>query len=445
MNGMRAWPWPLMVCAIALMCAIAGGGSYFAQYDFGAWGGDWARLQQCRIIRDAGGCEGLSKFPLAYLLNSAWVHESPQPGMRLAWLNVAFLALPLAWLATLRGKQAFASAGAYIAAICLSPLPYFYVHAAALEVQAGIVAGIYLGTLGAMWMEPGLRRRPVAYGWLIGTALLFPLYKDTVVVIVLLAILVSLATLRLAKHWQRRRNEQFGEARLAGITAAGLLALVPGGVAALAYNQYRYASLAPVAYLEEARQTSPLLVMSLEFLAGGIASPNGGVVIFWSLPFAVLALLLWLTRHRLSLAGILPALVAAGGALVSFSLWWAAFGWSSWGDRLMLQPMLSLLVAMLLTAGTAGNGHAPIRKSLRSMGAWAILASIPVLASAYYFAIPYRSEREDVMGASLWPGPACEVMRGKMETEATIMGPSFWRTSWYYDCARERLRHVPRP
>jgi hypothetical protein len=220
------------------------------------------------------------------------------------------------------------------------------------------------------------------------------------------------------------------------------------------YNFIKAGSVLPVAYLNEASQTSPPPVKSLEFFTATWFSPNGGVVVFWG---AALYGIVWLLRRFdlvISRTGAVVAFAAALAYSVVLSCWWAPFGWDAWGDRLMIPVMLATVICLTASAKErsveqpdgpiAGYGQNPagpasrVRRVIRNSA----LALIPLL-SFYFTVVSYYSSREAVLMASLFGGPKCNRMGRDLWLIETGMGLAFWRSDSYYACARERFMHVP--
>ena len=99
------------------------------------------------------------------------------------------------------------------------------------------------------------------------------------------------------------------------------------------YNYLKYESILPVAYLQEADFTSPAILKSVEFLFASIYSTNGGVLIFWFVSFSVALLLIHYLEMGISRLAIICCLILVISSAVGFSLWWAPFGWDSWGNE----------------------------------------------------------------------------------------------------------------
>lgn len=405
--------------------------------DIATWQHDWQGLLDCLRAGAGSRCGGVSKFPLAYLLNSAVLGPEAAQGSRLLGaLNLGILLLPLVCVLAVDGRGALLRGGAgYLIALVLSPLPMFYLYAGALEVQAAVFCGIYAGTLARLWADPALctDRSGIALLWISG--LLFPLYKDTIAVFVGAGVLLLALVyrLRLKAQWQ----DLGARSRLLWLIFHAAVPVLLALAASIAYNQLKYGVPVPLAYVQESRETAPTLSTSALFLLGTLFSPNGGVLVFWTLPFFA-ALFCWRRSGVAPRAEVLVVLVSSAMlSCLAFAHWWAPFGWDSWGDRLMLQPMLSLLVAMFLCQREDAG-----RPARRRLAMWAWLPM--VVCSGYYVAVSYAVPTGVAMAGSLWSGPACQRMMQAMSTEAVHEGLAFWKSDRYYQCARERMLHVPR-
>ncbi|WP_164270743.1 hypothetical protein [Stenotrophomonas sp. B1-1] len=433
--------WLIAVVCLAVVTWTSTGLVQFNPTDHVAWKGDWQTAKHCLEQTVRLPCEGMSKFPLAYLVNAGITETSSGlTAVRLATLNLFCLLLPLAALWFTRGGVLLLRAGwAYVLALALSPLPMFYVLSGALEVQAGVFCGLYIAAFVQVLTAPNLQPARSSW-WMLGLAgFLFPLYKDTLALFMgaAMALLLLVAIRPLHALYQHPA----GRSRLRCAFAVAVGPVLLSQVLAAAYSWFKYGVPLPKAYMAEAELTTPALAKSAEFFFGSIFSPNGGILVFWGG-----ALLMGLVGWRI--VGLVPrrqALLAALTVLilsaVAFARWWAPFGWDAWGDRLLLPAALALLISAMCCLRILE----PEQASNRS---WvgAALASIPLLVcSSYYMAVPYLSPKGEAMTRSLWPGPACVTMRDALATEAADQGLAFWKGNIYYQCARERMLHVPAP
>ena len=408
--------------------------------DLGTWQGDWHALVSCVGTMEPGQPCKVSKFPLAYLVNSGLYGLLADRGRQVISIaNGISLTLPLFLLWFYEGGAALRRAGwPYVLAIALSPLPMFYIATGALEVQAGVFCGVYIGAFARSLASPDLSpgRRTL---WVLGASgLVFPLFKDTVAPLIGVALALTLAW-----HGKRLLTMAQGPEGRRSLLKFGVVATVPVVVAQLAdlaYCWFKYGVPLPLAYMNEASQAGPSYAKSAEFLAGSLLSPNGGILIFWGLAGFV-AFAGW------RLAGLVPrrtvlitAICVVVVSCLALSRWWAPFGWDGWGDRLMVSAVVAALAAIpaSLRLRYSDSGRA-LRPSV-------CFAYLPLLAcSVYYVGLPYFLPPWQAMRDSLWSGPACSAMRELLPTVAVAQGMPFWKGDAYYACARERMLFVPRP
>lgn len=429
--------WALVAVLLVIVVKGVAKHAVFNPTDMVTWQGDWHAFTGCLAQHDVAPCHGVSKFPLAYLFN-AWLSDGGASQRLLTLVNTVGLLLPLAALGLIRGIREAATQGwPYLAAILLSPLPAFYVASGALEIQSAVFCGLYMGAFVRCLASPGLRIETPTAWVLVLSGCIFPLYKDTIAVLMGSAIVVLLIAQRDA-WWPLLRASEDRRRVFRLFFLAALPVLLAQSLTA-AYSWFKYGVPLPLAYMDEAAQASPGYAKSAEFLFGSLFSPNGGAVVFWALPIGV-AMMGW------RLAGWFPRRQAfvVGGVLfavcsLAFARWWAPFGWDSWGDRLLIPPVLAALVAGLMCLRPLEGG------ARVSFGA-AFAGCLPVLVwSAYYIAVPYKTPAGEAIPRSLWSGKACERMRDVMPTDAVSQGLVFWKGETYYRCARERMLHVPGP
>lgn len=433
-----AWLITIALLTLAVVGALRHG--MFVPTDYGTWRGDWHAVSECLSQGRSQACQGVSKFPLAYLANSTWAGSADGRGQQmLSIVNAVCLLLPLLALFLAQGARVLFQAGwAYVAAIALSPLPMFYVATGAIEIQSAVFCGLYIGAFARTLASPGLKADS-ATTWLLAiSGFIFPLYKDTIAGFMGFAMVVLVGAYRSSLLELARTPE--GRGRLVRIALVAAVPVMFSQILAGAYCWFKYGVPLPLAYMDEAKMASPGFRKSTEFLFGSLFSPNGGVLIFWGLAVFV-AVMGWRA------VGLVPRRQVVVGALalfviccVAYAHWWATFGWDSWGNRLMVPASFATLVAALLclrprTPAEMERAAAPV-----------VLAYAPLLVgSAYYVLMPYAMHAPEPLRNSLWYGPACARMRDAMSTEAIAQGLAFWKGDAYYQCARERMLHVPGP
>jgi hypothetical protein len=452
-------------------------------------------LGQC-LGDQAQACGAISKFPLAYTLNSGLLIQVIRHAIKLpaflAALNAITLALPLLLLRLSRSnRELFQSWGLYVALWLLTPIPRFYLFTGSLEVQAGAVTGIaFVLTFRALVTrhgEPTADRWPSLSTILLcnGLWLIACLYKDTSVITFAGAGLLFLfsdqawrsqgspslwrrkpcdreATMKAKQtftaHWLV--NDQF---RALWLTMPALLA---AALAQASFNLIRYRSFLPEAYLNEARLTTTPIFFRLQSLFWTLASPNGGLVVFWGLCFAVLGLV-WIRRNRperFQFAAVKAASLWALISLIGLSLWWNPFGWESWGDRLMVPAMMAIVIAFweALTSprllqpmpvhGAKGEAQflsQPGSTEWKLRSKPALLASyllvvILIMSSFPYVSLGYKGNGMDVRHH---PAPElihCAKMMASLQAVPLekhlqdVYGGELW-----WQCALESYRHNP--
>ena len=147
------------------------------------------------------------------------------------------------------------------------------------------MSGIFVAALG-MVAFPNRQVMPkVVPALLAVSGFMLPLYKDTTVPVVvasfmLMVVIRVFATRRLTTALPSTHSLQI-------ILWFGVLPAAAGTLLSVGYQFLKYRVPWPLAYLAEAKATTPALSKSLEFLLGSVFSPNGGIVVFWYFSFFV--------------------------------------------------------------------------------------------------------------------------------------------------------------
>lgn len=437
-SELHVWGSAMILIVAAIVIGGIAAKSGFYPIDYFAWREDWRLLSGCLDSVVVGQCASISQFPLGYLLNSLWSGGSQQ---NLAWFNLLALLLPVLCLGFVRGwRMAIVAGSVYGVALVFSPLPAFYVYSGALEIQAGVFSGIFVAAL-IMLMFPNQQAPSKTVLVLLATSgLMLPLYKDTIVPVVGASFMLMVAIHSFVARLLPLSKPSRQTLRL--VLLFGALPTAVGLLLSIGYNLLKYGVPWPAAYLAVAKATTPALPKSIEFFLGSVFSPNGGVAVFWFLPF-ILVIMGWrmlglAPRNSVVWLGAISAAVSCLG----LARWFVPFGWDAWGNRLMVQPMLALMVGMLLSMDSHPFTRPSAARLLRL-----ILLCLPILFwSGYYIAVPYLSAGfGEAIGASLRPGPACGEMYRALQQEVPRMGLEFWKSETYYRCARERMLYVPSP
>jgi len=283
-------------------------------------------------------CErGVDKWPLLqYLPAIAMMRiglDRADTAQGLVALNGLALALTfaLAWGAAAKAGRAVA--GVAVLAVLASPLLWYAGTGFAEALAAALTAAVVVALLRA-W-HPAL---------VLVLVLLAGISKETAPPFLLA---IGLVAVRL------RRAQGLPDASL------GLPAVFAGGVLAVvvnsAFNWFRYGQLFNEEYTRPGWVVSGM-ARRAEFFVAELVAPNGGLVWFWPVATAVLAVATVLavrglrSRPRADVAA--PMLGAIGvGLAVTASLagWWSPFGWDAYASRLLV-PWVPALVLLALAA-----------------------------------------------------------------------------------------------
>ncbi len=258
-------------------------------------------------------------------------------------------------------------------------------EAATLELLARMSVIAFAGSFLLMWI--GLRHQPrlAALGCLalLGSAATYHAtssFSEMLAGMLFLAAIVSAGTRRpmliLLVFWAATLGKEtfppflllFG--MLAGRDEEdGLLpplrALLPviGGVVLgvasfTAFNYFRFSSPWNLTSVQPEFRT-PTWGLRFEFLAGQWFSPAAGIIWFWPIAASILLATLGITcrrllsGHRLLPVWLPPAALLVGvvGFTAGLSMWFAPFGWISYGPRLAAPVLPTAIFLALKTAG----------------------------------------------------------------------------------------------
>ena len=331
----------------------------------------------------------------------------------------------------------------YIAAIYASPLPAYYIYSGALEIQSGVFLGIFVCSCILLWEKKEINKVST-YSFLTISGTLFPLYKDTSIAVVLVAFSVTFA---LAYFFSKKYPKKIDFRYHPRLILYLLPPIICAVIISLLYNHFRYDEIFPSAYISESELTSPSLYKSLEFFVASFFSPNGGILIFWTLPLFVAVFSLYSQNLRISCISVTISVLIVLLSASGYSLWWAPFGWDAWGNRLMVPAGIASLIILIFTSNSAStdkNRDLPFPKT-SALKKFAFIVGLPILgSSAYYTAISHYGNKQLLWANSLNPGPQCEQMYEKLRNgDAASQGLRFWKSEIYYLCAQERFLHLP--
>ena len=142
--GLKDWTYSsILIFSLIIILIISSKEFYPADYN--EWHKDWGAFINYIYSSSPIPFTALSKFTLAYLFNS---FLSDQNARNLAWVNSIFLFIPILCLALIHGwRFAIGPSSVFIFALIFSPIPVYYLFSGALEVQSGVVIGIFISTL----------------------------------------------------------------------------------------------------------------------------------------------------------------------------------------------------------------------------------------------------------------------------------------------------------
>lgn len=417
--------------------------TFFLGTDINSWIDDWLKFVNC-ITNDNHSCTELSKFTSAYLINSFVINKLNTLGINyktsILILNSVILTIPVIFIADIAKKEfSIKASSSYIAAVLFSAVPSFYVRSGALEIQAAIFAGIFYSAI-LLIIKDELKQPSICAVIIINlSALLFPLYKDTN-----LALTVLLVSLLFILPETRVRYDKILNSNKSLIISI-VISLLFSFVIIIFYNYFRYQSILPIAYIAESKYTSPEITKSFEFFIASVLSPNGGIIAFWSLPFFITSVILVYFKMHVPHIAIFAIIVYIFASLIGFSLWWAPFGWDSWGNRLMLPAMLAAIIIIITLSSVCTKQHGKTLngKKVLSKPIY-IFAVVFALYSLYYTVVSYVSDKELLIYNSLHRSQKCIDMRNVLKQHGPNLGLKFWKSEHYYECADERFLHIPR-
>jgi len=440
----------MVVGVFVILILVSQRDPFFMPTDLENWIEDINNLQVCLQHSWLAGCSKISKLAIGYLANSALLQPMRGPygiaDAGVAVLQTAALCLPiLAFIATSRRlRHGLVLSGLYLLLLLLSPIPTFYIPSGSLEVQSGAFFGMAI-LLGLQ----KLRQPERPLHWFSNLFVLAAcLYKDpnaiTFSASVLLAWILSTAS------WPRLRQ-------LAVLWGPGLIGAM---VISPLWNLFRYHSLLPMGYVEEATLNRPSLSQALFSLWGLFLSPNGGFVVFWGAAFGLLILVKLIgQRWRWQWPGLhtwMPLTFLLVG-VSSMALWWSPFGWVSWGARLTVPYCLAALIAGvgLLEEPLSWQGWSRDRRTAITTVTAYVGALILLSRSIPYVALGYTRPHANFF----IPPPSTVKPRGTPRTKSCTARlfeemnaqknphPNalvrMWRTKVFWPCQEEGMRADP--
>ena len=330
--GPGGLPWLIIVALIGVGIAVVGLPN--------PTGDSGALITGAQAIRGClsdpsrwGACDGIPFAPLQYIPAIVLLEFGASTGQVMAALSVisaAAFALTLWMVWRLLGTSRVATGAAGMLLVLTGPL----IHYAASAFGEMLAAAAFVAVIYSL-----AQRAPLPA--IIGATWLAGISKDTALPFVLAIAIVVIFRAPGRPSWAAVR------APVLAVVAGSILAA--GTVAAL--NLLRWGVPTNAAYNWDP-YTTPLSQVPRS-AAGLLASPQGGMIVFWPAAALVLAANVMLAIRAARrpkgerLHDLWPALlILATGVmqLVVLAFWWAPFGWSAWGPRLALPVVTGLAV-----------------------------------------------------------------------------------------------------
>ncbi len=133
----------------------------------------------------------------------------------------------------------------------------------------------------------------------------------------------------------------------------GTVGLAVGILTASLFNEVRYGKVISPNFFE-AKLHTPGIGRKLEYAAGVLVSPSGGMFVFWPAASVLVLAACAVALRRRRDVDVRPALVLVLvilGLTLGFASWWTPFGWSAIGPRLALPWGLPLVLLALAAYG----------------------------------------------------------------------------------------------
>lgn len=419
-----------IISTITLITSF-GSNLFFNGTDIGAWANDSNNFFNCM----QGDCK-LTKFPLAYLLNSTilnqilMVSDFKVPGV-MTIINSSVL-----WLNSLAIWEAYRNYDprnrtlkllSALAALIVSPIFVFYLRSGALELQSGLWLATGLTALVLQKYGDNSKKINLKYDCVLIFLpfLIFSLYKDTNGIYLLIAILISAFGVKNKKFTIKKPN-----------SIVTLACAIGTGINA-AYNYFRWDSILPIPYLVEKQANQQSWKTTLEFFYANIFSPKGGLLSFWGLSIATILIIAFIKKLQPTAYSLKISMAIIGIFIVSSALWWSPFGWSAWGNRLVMPGVIGGLAALI--AGLKKSNYS--KNTSRNF----IVICVIMILSIYsipYLTYPFKHGRAKAWYNFLDGSDECQTMIKKLQEEGDGSG-ELWKSKIYLNCAKARLWKRP--
>ncbi|MCP3177586.1 hypothetical protein MJO47_10780 [Desulfuromonas sp. KJ2020] len=408
--------------------------------DLPAWKNDYTNL----LCHWSGthNCKPLSKFPFAYLINSFFLSITPKTHVIITTtINLIFLIFSaffvdyVSKINTVRSTSFF-----YIIALIFSVIPSFYINSGALEVQYGVVLGVFCSSFYIVLFKN--KNKKFIFCALFISTFMLPLYKDTSAIFIGIVYLIGIIIKSKNKTLISFFKTSYEHLNIIKILISSL---TPSILITLWYNWHRYYSLLPIPYLIEAREAAPPYVIKALYFFWIFFSPNGGLLVSWAASLIVLLLLLFSVGHRPSFFGLLASLGLIVSSSIILANWWTPFGWEGWGNRLIIPSAIASLILISSTAipktkNLQSDGNCLFyRKSIFAYLKMGLVVTV-FIPSFLYIALSYSGNRYIYLQESLWGSAACKAVEQLRDKRPMW---EFKKTPVHLECHLDRFRYIP--
>ena len=431
----------LLLAACLLLVSLTYNPPQFIEGDLPVWLNDYRSLNSC--LSSGLNCNQISRFPVAYLFASLTIKSLGdlihlRPSYALLAVNtiglISTFLLVKVWHDRHLSRQPSSNIMLLLAFI-FSPLLPFYFYSGFLEPISGFILAISLVSL---YLFTRLNGKDAHQCLAIYSASLFIylLFKDTYII-------TYSASLFLAILSFSRKSEFYGSIiqgrKIRGLVASTSLTALAALSLTSFYNYIKYRSILPSEYLAQSLSVSTSVSFKLESLLAILLSPQGGLIAFWLCSVLIISSSAYYKRSPL----LLPVRIAVFNLIFTAAvstLWWAPFGWDSWGNRLMIPAVIPLLVLPSL-ALNRNNSRPCFGNFLALPPLLKLLITISISYSAYYLICSYSPwGRIELMRSQLYGPQSCQHyiqrLRDSTDNEYPIQ--------LYEACASDRYWSFPK-
>lgn len=431
----------LLLSACLLLVSLTYNPPQFIEGDLPVWINDYRSLKSC--LSSGFNCNQISRFPVAYLVASLTIKSLGElihlrPSYTLLALNTIGIASTFLLVKVCHDRylsRQLSSSLLLLLAFIFSPLIPFYFYSGFLEPLSGFMLAISLLSLYIFTRLKGKDAHQYLALYL-ASLFIYLLFKDTYII-------TYTASLFLAIFSFSRNPEFYGPIiygrKIKCLVASTSLAALAALSLTSFYNYVKYRSVLPSEYLAQSLSVSTSISFKFESLLAILLSPQGGLIAFWLCAVLTVSSSAYFKRSSL----LLPVRIATFNLIFTAAvstLWWAPFGWDSWGNRLMIPAVIPLLVLPSLVLN--------LNKVRCRLGNFLALPPLPRLLiiisisySAYYLICSYSPwGRIELMRSQLYGPQSCQHYIQRLRDSTDNEYP----VQLYEACASDRYWSFPK-